>query len=86
MSLAEKIRVIEKKMLEGKLVLLGDDGLPLKPSRTTKANFGTDLRGEHHDTIMDDNNPMLADAAQVGETIYSYIVDANVRLDLIWSE
>ncbi|GJS06574.1 hypothetical protein Tco_0363370 [Tanacetum coccineum] len=34
-SLAEKIRVIEKQMVEGKLVLLGYDGLPLKPSRTT---------------------------------------------------
>ncbi|GKD44109.1 hypothetical protein Tco_1268754, partial [Tanacetum coccineum] len=27
-----------------------------------EADFGTDLRGEHYDTIMDDNNPMLADA------------------------
>ncbi|GJZ46106.1 zinc knuckle CX2CX4HX4C containing protein, partial [Tanacetum coccineum] len=30
--LASKSHDIEKKMLEGKLVLLGDDGLPLKPS------------------------------------------------------
>ncbi|PWA42319.1 hypothetical protein CTI12_AA545840 [Artemisia annua] len=34
-SLAAKIRDIESQMLEDKLVLLGDDGLLLKPSRST---------------------------------------------------
>ncbi|GJS71910.1 hypothetical protein Tco_0704751 [Tanacetum coccineum] len=35
-SLAANIRDIESKILEGKLVLLGDDGKPLKPSRLTR--------------------------------------------------
>ena len=39
MNLAGKIGDIKSLMLEGKLVLLGDDGEPLKPSGSGIDNF-----------------------------------------------
>lgn len=39
MNLAAKIGDIKSLMLEGKLVLLGDDGEPLKPSGSSIGNF-----------------------------------------------